>query len=209
MTLWRQTISLQNSVGLSNQKESKIIPVGQKGRLLRRRKEMSGAQAGFVYAEEGRTERQDIPFPWHCFSLYLWLTSLVWALEWSSQKLHIQHRLARSQLSDFNCSILIRPQKQQAGDRERKWRGLHPLLSHHHCQEAAEHKTSSLRWDQLLKHYQCQHLLCHLTQATVRFKTTKPDKHPHIPLSLLGSCDSSNTKVFTRQPDPALSASPQ
>lgn len=51
--------------------------------------------------------------PWCCPSP--WLTSPPVCWSGLHIQLHIQHGLAHSQLSDFSCSILIWPQKRQAG----------------------------------------------------------------------------------------------
>jgi len=90
--------------------------------------------------------------------LSLWLTSLLCAFEWSSQKLHMQHRLAHSQLSDFNCSILIRPQKQHAGDGERKWRGLHPLFGPLQLPGGSQARNPLAHARPAPGRYRCQHL---------------------------------------------------
>lgn len=135
------------------------------------------SSAGFGYAEymAGQKEQTYLR-PWCCPSP--WLTSPPVCWSGLHNQLHIQHSLAHSQLSDFSCSILIWPQKQQAGDGQRKWRGLHPLLSN----PPSAGREMSKGAGPVLECHPCWHLLCHPTHDTVWYKTTKDrqtDRHPH------------------------------
>lgn len=171
---------------------------------------MSSTWAGFGYTKDGGTKKQDIPFPWCCPSLSLTHITALHIRVVFTEAAHTA--LAGSQPTEWLQLLHINMVTEAIGRGQReKMEGVASF--------AQPALLSSTARRQLSKKPACSHGTSTEALSTpapavpsntgynlVQNNKKQTDRHPP---SLPGSCHCANSKVFTSQPDPASSASPQ